>query len=188
MCSVYYGLNQLGFCSAVSLPQASYFHNEPQVFYGIEVWRTIRPFQHFHFHFFETICNNLGLVTWGRVLLKNVLRMKVSPFEKSTSFNPSNIQTEKMFWRCLSVNGPGALEPIEGMMNRTYWPIIERRVSRELANFYPQSIFQQDSAPRHKAKIITNCFKKVKMEVLKWPGNSLDLNAIENLWSTEKNC
>ena len=77
---------------------------------------------------------------------------------------------------------------IEGMMNsKTYLPIIERRVSRELANLHPQAIFQQDSAPCLKAKIITNCFKNMKMQVLEWPGNSSDLNPIENLWSIVKN-
>ena len=71
---------------------------------------------------------------------------------------------------------------IEEMMNsRTYLPIIERRAPRELANFHPQDICQQNSAPGLKAKIITNCFKKVEIEVLKWPGNSPDLNPIENL-------
>ena len=47
-----------------------------------------------------------------------------------------------MVWRCFPVNGPGALEPIEGMMNsRTYLPIIERRESRESANLHPPVSF-----------------------------------------------
>ena len=53
--------------------------------------------------------------------------------------------------------------PVEGMMNsKAYLPIIERNVSTELSKLHPQAIFQQDSAPGHKAKIITNCLKKNK--------------------------
>ena len=57
-----------------------------------------------------------------------------------------------------------------------------------VANLHPQAIFQQDSTPCHKAKIITNCFKKMKIEVLEWLGNSPSFSSIENLWSIVKNC
>ena len=68
---------------------------------------------------------------------------------------------KKMFWGCFSINGPGVLVPIEGMINsKAYLPIIERKVSTKLSKLHLQAIFQQDSAPCHKAKIITNCFKK----------------------------
>ena len=73
------------------------------------------------------------------------------------------------------------------MNSKVYLPIIERRVSKELADLHPDAIFQQDSAPCHKAKIITNYFKKMKIKVLDWAGNSPDLNPIENLWSIVKN-
>ena len=72
--------------------------------------------------------------------------------------------------------------PVDGMMNiKAYLPIIERKVSTELSKLHPQAIFQQYSAPCHKAKIITYCFKKMKVRELGWPGNSPDLNPIENL-------
>ena len=70
---------------------------------------------------------------------------------------------------------------------KTYLSIIERRVSRESANLHPQAIFEHDSAPGHKPKIITQYFKSMKMEVLDWFGNSLDLNLTEKLWSVAKN-
>ena len=97
-------------------------------------------------------------------------------------------QAKKMFWGCFSINGPGVLVPVEGMMNsKAYLPIIERKVSTKLSTLHPQAISQQDSAPCHKAKIITNCFKRMTITVLDWPGNSLDLNPIKNLWSIVKN-
>ena len=55
-------------------------------------------------------------------------------------------------------------------------------------------MFQQDSAPCHKAKIITNFFNNNGIVVLDWPGNSPDKNPIENLWAickkrlTKYNC
>ena len=46
--------------------------------------------------------------------------------------------------------------------------------------------FQQDSAPCHKAKAVTKWFQDKNVNVLQGPGNSLDLNPIENLWTVIK--
>ena len=57
--------------------------------------------------------------------------------------------------RSLCNTAPGVLVPVEGVINsKAYLPIIERKVSRKLSKLHPQAIFQQDSAPCHKAKII----------------------------------
>ena len=52
-----------------------------------------------------------------------------------------------------------------------------------MANLHPQAIFQHDPVLCHKAKIMNQYFKKMKMEVLEWP----DLHGIENQWSIVKN-
>ena len=71
---VYDVLNQLQFCFTVLFTQAI-FHDRPQVFYRIEVWRVARPFQNFHSNLHEMWRNNLGLVAWGLVVMRNGLMM-----------------------------------------------------------------------------------------------------------------
>ena len=46
--------------------------------------------------------------------------------------------------------------------------------------------FQQDNAPVHISKIIGNLSREKEWKVLEWPAYSLDLNPIENLWSSLK--
>ncbi|KRG00473.1 uncharacterized protein Dwil_GK27451 [Drosophila willistoni] len=57
-------------------------------------------------------------------------------------------------------------------------PSIESITERE-----KEPIFQDDSAPCHRARSISILKSELGIESLDWPGNSPDLNPIENVWA-----
>uniref|UniRef100_A0A3Q3QW79 Tc1-like transposase DDE domain-containing protein n=1 Tax=Monopterus albus TaxID=43700 RepID=A0A3Q3QW79_MONAL len=103
------------------------------------------------------------------------------------SLNPIITQGKSsyvMFWGCFSYYGIGSLHPVEGMMRSPqYIEILRRKVAPELIKLFPDGsgVFQQDLAPCHTSKQVKNFFEENQINTLDWPGNSPDLNPIENL-------
>ena len=107
-------------------------------------------------------------------------------FTRKTVKHPKKV----MVWACFSFRGRGGIEFLkEGeMMNgERYRDILENKLELFMG-MHNCSHFLQDSAPCHKSKIVKKWFDDhPAITLIKWPGNSPDLNPIENMWIWMKN-
>ena len=93
-----------------------------------------------------------------------------------------------MVWGCFGHYGRGLLKFLAKgarMNTKMYLEVLGEKLKHGMSvgNY---TIFQQDRAPCHVPKAAKQWFSQQKIELLDWPGNSLDLNPIENLWCIVK--
>ena len=95
-----------------------------------------------------------------------------------------------MVWGAFSAAGRGGLFflPKGDKMNAVrYKQVLEDHLVNFMA-IRGCTMFQHDSAPCHTAGLIKKWLADNDIPVLDWPGNSPDLNPIENLWTLVKVC
>jgi transposase len=92
-----------------------------------------------------------------------------------------------MFWGCMTRHAWGPLVVCEGTINgEKYLQLLKDVVIPEINAAEYQIVFQQDNAPAHKNRIVTDYLAQQDFETLQWPPQSPDLSPIEWIWNAVK--
>ena len=95
-----------------------------------------------------------------------------------------------MIWSVISGKGTGRLYVVQGMMKQDqYIQMLKERLLPQVRDWFPNResfIFMQDGAPCHTARSVKAFLNDKNIPLMPWPGNSPDMNPIENVWELVK--
>lgn len=114
-----------------------------------------------------------------------VIREKGEAFQKDCLKQKVKFPASLMIWGCMSAQGVGCLQFIDGTVNaEKYKSILEEslRPSIPKLKYKNAFTFQQDGAACHTAKTTMAWLKSKKIPTMTWPSSSPDLSPIESLW------
>lgn len=98
--------------------------------------------------------------------------------------------TKVMIWSVISGKGTGRLYVVKGIMRQDqYKEVLQNRLVPQVREWFPNGesyIFMQDGAPCHTARSVKTYLREENIPLLDWPGNSPDMNPIENVWELMK--
>jgi len=94
-----------------------------------------------------------------------------------------------MVWLMVMPNGLLSYKIIEGKFDsKDYLALLKTSVVPiSKLNYGMDYFFQEDNCSVHKAKIIQNFMNTSKINILKWPAKSPDLNIVEDIWKMLSN-
>ena len=95
-------------------------------------------------------------------------------------------------WGFIAANGRRKIVQYSGTMDQyKYKELLEHQLLGELPSITSQDeevIFMQDNAPCHTAKSVQSFLEENRVNLLAWPGQSPDLNPLENVWAQLQQC